>query len=89
MIYLPEKHVRHMVKELSLPVVPSSCPVDGKTARAEMEELISRMKKIFPDAPDRFLHALQQGEYDLWQRENESVCENQSVRNLHFAESGK
>lgn len=69
LIYLPESHVRHMTKVLSLPVVPSPCPADGKTARAEMEKLISQMKRLFPDAPDRFLHALQHEPYDLWQKE--------------------
>ena len=69
LVYLPESHVRHMNRILSLPVVPSPCPANGKTARAEMEELIRRMKKLYPDAPDRFLHALQHEQYDLWQKE--------------------
>ena len=67
LIYLPESHVRHMDRILSLPVVSSPCPVNGKTVRADMEILISEMKKRFPDAPDRFLHALQHEPYDLWQ----------------------
>ena len=69
LVYLPESHVRHMNKILSLPVVPSPCPVNGKTVRAEMEQLIREMKKRFPDAPDRFLHALQHEPYDLWQKD--------------------
>ena len=69
LIYLPESHVRHMDRILSLPVVPSPCPVNGKTVRAEMESLIRDMKKRFPDAPDRFLHALQHEPYDLWQKD--------------------
>ena len=69
LIYLPESHVRHMDRQLSLPVVASPCPVNGKTARADMEKLIREMKKIFPDSPERFLHALQHEPYDLWQKE--------------------
>ena len=68
MVYLPEAHVRHMDRLLSLPVVASPCPVNGKTARAEMETLIREMKKLFPDAPDRFIHALRHEPYDLWQK---------------------
>ena len=71
LVYLPESHVRHMNKQLALPVVASPCPVNGKTARADMEKLIYGMKKIFPDAPERFLHALRHEPYDLWQKETE------------------
>lgn len=68
MIYLPEKHVLHMVKELSLPVVSSSCPANGETKREEMKGLMKQLKQHFPDAPERFLHALRQDHYDLWQK---------------------
>ncbi len=68
LVYLPESHVRHMARVLSLPVVPSPCPVDGKTKRAEMEQLIHEIKKLFPDAEERLLHALQHEPYDLWQK---------------------
>lgn len=68
LIYLPESHVRHMNRILSLPVVESPCPVNGKTVRADMEKLLRDMKKQFPDAPERFLHALQHEPYELWQR---------------------
>ncbi len=70
LVYLPESHVRHMEKVLSLPVVKSPCPVNGLTKREDMSLLISRMKALFPDAPDRFLHALQHEPYDLWQKDN-------------------
>ncbi len=69
LIYLPEKHVLHMAKELALPVVKSPCPVDGSTKREDMKNLMKKLKKLYPDAPDRFLHALQQDHYDLWQKE--------------------
>ena len=68
MIYLSESHVRHMARVLSLPVVESPCPANGKTQRAEMKDLLRRLRKIYPDANDRFLHALQQDHYDLWQK---------------------
>ncbi len=68
LIYLPEHHVNHMRKVLSLPVVSSPCPADGNTARAEMKDLLRRLRMIYPDATERFLHALQQDHYDLWQK---------------------
>ncbi len=71
LIYLPEKHVLHMQKVLQLPVVASPCPADGNTSREAMKDLMRQLKKRFPDAPERFLHALQQRRADLWQPEEE------------------
>ncbi len=71
LIYLPEKHVLHMQRELNLPVVHSPCPADKNTKREDMKNLMKRLKQVFPDAPERFLHALQQDHYDLWQKETE------------------
>jgi len=68
LIYLPESHVNHMMKELSLPVVKSPCPADGETRRETMKNLMRELKQRFPDAPERFLHALQSDRYDLWQK---------------------
>ena len=69
LVYLPESHVKHMQKTLSLPVVKSPCPVDGKTERETASQILSTLKTFFPDAPDRFLHALQHEPYELWQKE--------------------
>ena len=68
LVYLPESHVKHMLKVLSLPVVSSPCPADGETTRNEMKELMRKLKTIYPDAPERLLHALRQDHYDLWQK---------------------
>ena len=68
LIYLPEYHVRHMQKILNLPVLKSSCPVDGKTERQTAANLLTDLRKRFPDAPERILHALQNEPYELWQK---------------------
>ena len=69
LVYLPESHVTHMAKVLCLPLIKSPCPADGETRRAEMKELLRRLRQIYPDANERFLHALRQDRYDLWQKE--------------------
>ena len=72
LIYLPESHVQHMTRELALPVVKSPCPADGETKREEIKQLMNALQKRFPDAPERFLHALQHDEqYNLWQKDPE------------------
>lgn len=70
LIYLPESHVKHMTRVLCLPLVESPCPANGETRRAEMKELMRRLRQIYPDANERFLHALRQDRYDLWQKED-------------------
>lgn len=72
LVYLPEKHVIHMERQLNLPVVASPCPMDKNTAREEMKQLMKRLQHIFPDAPERFLHALQHPA-ELWQNGPDSV----------------
>ena len=69
LVYLPESHVKHMTKILDLPLVESPCPANGNTRRAEMKELMRRLRQLYPDANERFLHALQQDHYDLWQKD--------------------
>ena len=71
LIYLPESHVKHMTRLLELPVVASPCPANGVTQRAEMKELLRKLRQVFPDANERFLHALRQDRYDLWQKEGQ------------------
>ena len=73
LIYLPESHVKHMAKVLDLPVVTSPCPANGVTRRAEMKELLRKLRQLYPDANERFLHALQQDHYDLWQKDEPTV----------------
>ncbi len=68
LVYLPESHVKHMTHVLDLPVVESPCPANGETRRAEMKELMRKLRQLYPDANERFLHALRQDRYDLWQK---------------------
>ena len=67
MIFLPEKHVIHMQKELNLPVLKNPCPADGYTKRQEMKELLSELTKRYPTLKDSMLSALKnEAQYSLW-----------------------
>lgn len=72
LVYLPESHMKHMAKVLDLPLIQSPCPANGETRRAEMKDLMRRLRLIYPDASERFLHALRQDRYDLWQKEEDA-----------------
>ena len=67
MVYVPEKHVIHMTKVLSLPVVHNPCPADKHTKREEIKELIKSLTKAYPHLKDYMLSALQNtDQYGLW-----------------------
>ena len=70
MVYASEKHIIHLTKELSLPVVTSPCPANGFTKRETMKELIDYItKNISPNARELMLSALQNEEqYGLWNK---------------------
>ncbi len=45
MIYVHEGDIRGVVRRLDIPVVKSSCPVDGNTKRAEIKEILHDLDK--------------------------------------------
>ena len=67
MVYVPEKHVIHMVKKLELPVVKNPCPQDKHSKREEIKQLIAELTKTYPHIKDYMLSALQNtDQYALW-----------------------
>ncbi len=70
MVYLPEKHVLHMKKELALPILVNPCPANGHTKRQEMKELLAELTQRYPTVKDMMLSALQNDkQYGLWEKE--------------------
>lgn len=69
LVYLSEKQIIHMERKLTLPVVKSPCPANGKTRRAEMKALLDELCRRYPNARDQMLSALlNQDQYSLWNR---------------------
>lgn len=67
MVYLPEKHILHMARALSLPVTKNPCPADGHTARQEIKDLMKTLTKTYPNLKTLMLSALQnKAQYGLW-----------------------
>ena len=70
MVYMPEKEVIHMQKELSLPVQRNACPANGNTKRQEMKELLDELAKRYPSLRETMLSALKNdGQYSLWEKD--------------------
>ena len=69
MVYLPEKHIIHVAREMQLPIIPSPCPVNGATEREEMKYLLDSLCKLYPNAREMMLSALQnEAQYGLWNK---------------------
>lgn len=69
MVYLPEKHVIHMRRELDLPVLENPCPANGHTKRQEMKELVAELAKRYPNVEESLLNALRNDkQYGLWEK---------------------
>ena len=69
MVYLPEKHIIHMAREMQLPIIPSPCPANGATEREEMKYLLDSLCKLYPNAREMMLSALQnEAQYGLWNK---------------------
>ncbi len=71
MVYVPEKHIVHVARQLNLPVVKSPCPANGNTQREEMKNLLDSLCKLYPNARELMLSALRNEEqYGLWNKES-------------------
>ena len=69
MVYLPEKHIIHVAREIQLPIIPSPCPANGATEREEMKYLLDSLCKLYPNAREMMLSALQnEAQYGLWNK---------------------
>ena len=81
MVYLPEKHVLHMVKERSLPLVRNPCPADGHSKRDEVKQLLTTLSKTYPHLKDYLLAALKNTQqYGLWDIKKAGVPREQQER---------
>lgn len=66
-LYLEEKHIKGVVRQLSLPIVPSPCPFDGHTKRETMKQYLKDLRKQFHRADEMMYFALSNTEgYHLW-----------------------
>lgn len=70
LVYLRESEIRRAVRDLGVTPVPSPCPLDGETKRAEIKELIKKMRKVNPHIVEHLASAMREGRnIQLWPRE--------------------
>lgn len=68
LIYVPESDIRGFVRKNNLPVVKSPCPVDGKTTREDVKQLIYSLQKDIPKINEHLFAAIQRSTIDGWKR---------------------
>jgi len=69
LIYTREGDIRAVAKRLDMPIVESSCSVDGNTKRAEIKDILMGLdKSVNPGLKKRMFTAIQNGKIDGWQK---------------------
>lgn len=66
MLFLTEQEIVAFVRREGLPVVKSSCPVDGATHRQRAKELIAGLSGSYGDVSHKITEALQKAHISGW-----------------------
>jgi len=83
LVYVREKDIRGAVKKMELPLMPSPCPLDGHTKRADVKELIHTLCLENPLVFDHLASAMRQGKkQQLWPEPLSRAVQRQ--KNLEF-----
>ena len=61
LIFAPEWEIKSTAERLGLPVFKNPCPADGETKRQEIKDLISSLKKTYPDLKEKVFGGLCRG----------------------------
>lgn len=67
MIYLEEKEIKAFVKRNDIPVMKKTCPVDGKTTREDMKNLVLELAKKIPRLKSSIFGAIKRSNIKGWQ----------------------
>lgn len=70
LLYLKEQEIIRLVKREQLPVIFNPCPVDKKTKREEIKQLVSSLSENYEDIREKFVMGMEQGtEANFWPKE--------------------
>lgn len=66
-VYVYESDIHQAIEQTTLPVVSSTCPMDGYTERQEAKEMLASLYQKYPMAKSNFLKMLSNDQkLDLW-----------------------
>lgn len=86
LIYVSEGEIKNFAQQYQLPVIKNLCPRDGHSARSDMEPLMKQLTSIYPDAKDRFFHAIENGNIDDWTAARTHMDVKQLIQNRKMQE---
>ena len=66
LLYIGEQRSANMAARLELPVVPSTCPMDRTSKRAEVKAMLDTMSRTYPDLRSKIFGAMQRLPLDGW-----------------------
>ena len=66
LMYLSERTIAHFVEREGLPLVHNRCPVDKRTKRQEVKDLVAELQERYPDLKNRIFGAMQRLPLDEW-----------------------
>jgi len=66
MMLAEEAQIRGFCSQYKIPVMKSSCPVDGVTKREYAKKLLLQIQKDHPGAKERMFHAIIEGNIPDW-----------------------
>ena len=66
LLYLGEGSIASFVREMGLPLVPTTCPEDKESKREEIKSLIARLSADYPDLKSKVFGAMQRLPLDGW-----------------------
>lgn len=70
-VYAYESDITNAINEAHVPIIKSTCPMDGHTKRQEAKELLESLYSKYPSAKENFLLALHNSDkVDLWKHED-------------------
>ena len=69
LIYTPEKDIKRFIKKNNISVMPKVCPMDGKSKREDMKQLIYTLSKNIPMVRANLFGAIQRNLSD-WKLDN-------------------
>jgi tRNA 2-thiocytidine biosynthesis protein TtcA len=73
LIFVYEKDIIKMIEKHQLPTAKKACPIDGKSKRQEIKELLADMVKNNPKAKDKMMNAITN---QIWSDFNENFEKN-------------
>lgn len=72
MIYIYEQHIKNFVAREDIPVIFNPCPVDKKTKREEMKQLVHQLSETYPDIREKFIKMIEsEDKAEFWHPEVE------------------